>query len=71
MIHESAGSLWEVGELENSYRILNYSRIVVDLCTSGDALLIEESIGYDTLLIILPSMDPTYFQRKAAAQEQS
>jgi len=71
MIHDSSGSLWEVGELENSYRILNYSRIAVDLCTSGDALLIEESVDYDTLLIILPSMDPTYHQRKAAAKEQS
>ena len=68
MIHESAGSLWEVGELENSYRILNYSRIAVDLCTSGEALMINESIDYDTLLIILPSMDPTYYQRKAAAK---
>lgn len=71
MIHESAGSLWEVGELENTYRILNYSKIAVDLCTGGDALLIEESVDYDTLLIILPSMDPTYETRKAAAKEQS
>lgn len=62
------------GESEHGnmfYRTLVYSQIVVDLCTGGEALMIDESIDYDTLLILLPSMDPTYEARKAAAKEQA
>ena len=58
-------------EVMDLYQTLIYSQIVVDLCTGGEALMVDESIDYDTLLIILPTMDPTYETRKEAAKEQA
>lgn len=51
------------------YKIFTYSEIVINLCTNGDAQLIEESVDYDALLTILPSMDSTYYHRKAEKEQ--
>jgi hypothetical protein len=73
MIVESMDQLCDAAEYfcdyRDFYKIFTYSEIVINLCTNGDAQLIEESIDYDNLLTILPSMDSTYYHRKAEKEQ--